>query len=446
MAIGSVGSFATVTEQNVDFGKMYVDTLDKVQAEKELQQKIKAAKAAKRATELTALGDVGLSGIPLLDQSMLNAVNKMKDDGNIYAIAYQNGDSNAKIQYQKIQSTIARMGGFMKGVVEESKKSADLYGKGFLNKEFYEKNLDVLKNLSEGDASMSFDENGDPLISVFGKDKEGNRTVLHDSVPLQSFLNTISDVPPAPTYSKDRDTFVANHKQDETNIASSPYNSEYNKEMTERLRVAIASEVKFSDTNANMAHWLRATTGEYKGSGFTDEERVKYKEFAQKNYEDAYPDIFVNKINARSGGSGGGSKDIVIGGVEVLQENYKGVDKAVGNIPLIGSLIINPRINDKPLSFSSTKDLDGLFYDPISQKMHIKVITKQNIGTGTSGENVNIRAGNAEDIVSFITYDLKTKKTIGGRDTTDAFQKVANMLRVKVDELPTFFGAAKYNN
>jgi hypothetical protein len=338
MAIGKVGSFATVEPALVDFGAMAERNIDKVKADEDARRaaKAKAEKEKRDSTKDYKIPDqLGFTGIPEVDRSLQGSFR------NLYSRA-----SEAKLigDEKTLMETVGQMNVFIAKYEElktlmpniakriESDKTLDddagnnhLRALTTLNQNGYEVNTDDPQNmkiaLKNENGELQNEQTLDEFVSTFKVIP--NKIELIDET--KKVLNTIkaSSIGTGNYYSNKKITDI---------------NSEESKSQVE----AINNNVEMWISNDNfMYSWYKKEQAKdsklpHKTTGWTQEQREKAKDFYTKSLIDAYnTDI---SIGGGRGSSGGGGSDSTLSPVvpyiyETSTQEQPAMDKFKALLP-----------------------------------------------------------------------------------------------------------------
>jgi hypothetical protein len=312
MAIGKVGSFATVEPALVDFGSMVERNIDKIKAEEQAKAQAKAAEKKlniERAKDLklpppfevTTLNNPDMK-FRDMGQGLFNDMTKAKLEFE------ETGSGESKQEFERLNYTYGILANSVKSVADNIPKFSDpVYLKG-KNLFIANERLGLLKELDE-EGRMRVDER-----DILVKKPDGNE------FSLASFVPVMMNIPEEYNYPN----FIKSIK-DNTNTSvtsGGSYSVNFTREnildpASESQRKYILNAVKAESLNDSalidysIKKGLKDEYGLTKTSGFTEEEK---EEWANQTYQDiinSFPSKEDKKFGApdRSGASGGGSGD-----------------------------------------------------------------------------------------------------------------------------------------
>jgi hypothetical protein len=332
MAIGKVGSFATVEPALVDFGAMAERNIDKVKADE-------AAKAAAKAAEKKAIADRGkdlklpnplevttLSGADLRYGDMAQGLfNDMTYAKMLYE---QTGSAEAKQSFETLNYAYGQLANNVTSLKEAVPKFTDptfLKGK---NLGIAQERAEYLQKLNE-EGKMRVDGR-----NILVKRPDGSE------FRLESFVPSMMNIPDEYDYQK----YVQSIKKNtDTSVTSGgSYSMNYTREnildpASKPQRDYIESAVKSESLNDSALidyarnKGLKDEYGLTKTSGFTDKER---QEWADQTYQDiinSFPSKEDKKFGAPKSDGGGDKEDIITGNVVPLGQNVEGDVKAIAS-------------------------------------------------------------------------------------------------------------------
>jgi hypothetical protein len=372
MAIGRVGSFATVEPALVDFGSMAERNIDKIKAEEEAK---KVAQAAQKKAENEALKDAKnpdafkLSGFSGWDDSLGTYVYRLHqlsiDNKELYR---QTGDRKYLDNVDRVSSEIDTINNESKAIADKLKQIADLYSAGKINKTVYEEKIKEFQSLNEGKAKYAY-RDGRTVIGF--PDEEGN--IVNESTAFGFVTNLANDMPEPFNINENINTIVEKVKASETETGSALYSKTItdirSPESAPQMRRLEAAAKLFSDQNSSMTEWylLKRDSERAKGnkmplktSNWTEDEKKEAKKFFLDQMIDSYQkkvSIQAQQPNKSGDGSGSGkkvSKPTKFNANKVPDYKEKG---AIGsglswagdpkNAPTLGSFMIDRTVGKK---------------------------------------------------------------------------------------------------
>lgn len=321
MAIGKVGSFATVEPALVDFGSMAERNIDKIKAEEQAKAAAKAAKDKADREALKDLGDVDafkLSGFSGWDDSLGTYVSKLYELSiNNKELYRETGDRKYLDNYDRIKNEVSTINNESTAISTELARLADLYKNEKINKTIYEEKIKEFQSLNEGKAKYAY-RNGRTVIGF--PDEEGNVT---NETPAFGFVtNLANDMPEPFDINQNINSIVEKVKASEIEKGGASYSkttTDINSPESEpqRRRLEAAANL-FSNQNSSMTEWNLLKRNEEKSKGniiplktnnWTEAERKEAKEFFYNQLIDSYQKKVSIQAKEPSGASGGGSGD-----------------------------------------------------------------------------------------------------------------------------------------
>jgi hypothetical protein len=308
MAIGKVGSFATVEPALVDFGSMVERNIDKIKAEEQAKAQAKAkAEQAKRESVKDIKEPVVpvKTGIAYVDEGVSAAVSPQYE---IYTEALLNGDEKtarkAARSINMVSSTATllneKMDAFQKKI--ESDKN--------INPEAYDEIMKQLTNVEKEKYKVIFNEDGDGLISVMNQDG-----TYPEPTNITDYVNNLMNAPrnfnELDNTNKVIETILASKTESGNylfNKKITDINSEESKPQVEAIRNQARTQSTNNDAMFNWYKKERANDGSlpFKTSGWTKDEREKAEDYYFNNYLNSY-NKEIEAGFGRPGGSGGRS-------------------------------------------------------------------------------------------------------------------------------------------
>jgi hypothetical protein len=341
MAIGRVGSFATVEPALVDFGSMAERNIDKIKAEEEAKKQAKAKKEQEDLKEVKDVDAFKLSGFSGWDDSLGTYVHRLHqlsiDNKELYR---QTGDRKYLDNYDRIKNEVNTINNESNAIADKLKQIADLYSAGKINKTVYNEKIKEFQSLNEGKAKYAY-RDGRTVIGF--PDEEGN--IANESTAFGFVTNLSNDIPEPFDINANINTIVEKVKASEIEKGGALYSkttTDINSPESEpqRRRLEAAANL-FSNQNSSMTEWYLLKRNEEKSKGniiplktnnWTEAERKEAKEFFYNQLIDSYQKKVSIQAKEPSGASGGGDKeDIITGNVVTLGQNVEGDVKAVAS-------------------------------------------------------------------------------------------------------------------
>jgi len=315
MAIGNVGTYATVEGTPVDFGKMISSNIDKYQEGQALQEKLKqeraAAKAKSISEEMSRLKDIKTytsSGKHEYDDPVLSTLSQFKD--GLYNL--QQGVSTGEVsslyanQYaEKANQAIEIMNNGAKYIQEKSKWLQDNRDK--LNTEFLDP--DALGNFLKNTKSQ-VQPNGEVMFTYEGKDGKVSSSNINEIV------DKVYDIPKTVDLAGSLAKFQASHKQDEIariqgGMIVTP--TEQNQHLKDSIADQAGAWISDRDTKATLWSQYEASLPEGakkvgpKKDNFSEDQTKKLYDYANNIISDSYNKELKMTSLPKAGGDGSGS-------------------------------------------------------------------------------------------------------------------------------------------
>jgi len=370
MAIGKVGSFATVEPALVDFGSMAERNIDKIKAEEAAKAQ---AKAAVEKAKLEALKDVKdvdafkLSGVTGYDQTLSGTVNGMCQKFLDAKEAYlSTGDKSYLLVADKIRNEVNTINNESQALAGVLTKFAELSKTGKINSEIADEKLLELQAVKDEKVKYSF-ENGKTMMTF--TDEDGNIT---NKVTASGYVtNMLGDMPESFNLNDSIKSIVETVKASEiekggalrrttTTDINSPESANQRKRLDDAAKY-------FSQQNNSMASWYQSKRKEektkgnilpLKTSGWTEDERKEAKDFFYNQMINSYQKkVSIEAQQPKESGVGGDkkiSKPTKFNANKVLAYKEKG---AIGsglswagdpkNAPTLGSFMIDRTVGEK---------------------------------------------------------------------------------------------------
>jgi hypothetical protein len=321
MAIGKVGSFATVEPAIVDFGAMAAGTIDKIQAQR--QTKVKAEEdARKKQLEMLKLQPdmetLDYTGMAVIDDWSRNKMVELKNE----FASLRNISTPESIARQKeINDYINNLSAYHKSLKETSTKVFQNESK--YNQAYFDDAFRRMNDVDKGDFIIE-EERGYPSLRFFKKDPqtgeklkdEQGRFMFEDnavspqsltSIPLRFDINEARQKF-SKTIQADVEKLVDVRKQMSTETQL--FNDE-------RLKTAIEGTASQLSTNESSlaAWWVSQNPNEPLKRTFTKEDKENAKEFYKEQLRSTISEKYKESyINMRSGG-GSGAKGLRPGAI-----------------------------------------------------------------------------------------------------------------------------------
>jgi hypothetical protein len=387
MAIGRVGSFATVEPALVDFGSMAERNIDKIKAEEEAK---KQAKAAQKKAENEALKDTKnpeafkLSGVTGYDDSIGTYVsrkwNEAIDNKELYR---QTGDRKYLDNVDRITNEINTINNESQAIGNTLTKFAELSKAEKINKDIADEKLLELQAIQDGKVKYSF-EDGKTMITF--TDEEGNIT---NKVPASGYVtNMLSDIPEPFDLESTMNETVSKVKASTKETGNALFQRKTTDiDMPESApqRKSLQNTAEYwSNNNGAMASWYQSKRAQEKANGnilplktsnWTEEERKEAQDYFYNQLKNKYAKevtIDAQQPNKSGDGGSGKEKDVITPSSEVgvrrIKTTFKGKEiKSVNNGYAVG-------LGGKPVTLKDrTREYVEMGYDENKKSFYVKV-------------------------------------------------------------------------
>jgi hypothetical protein len=322
MAIGKVGSFATVEPALVDFGSMVERNIDKIKAEEQAKAAAQAKADKEKRDAVKDIKDPSIqktTGIGIVDAGISAAV---RPEWEKFAYYKSIGDAdNAGRSARKINIVSSQSEYLQKAM---SDYQAAIKTGDDINPEAYRGVINLLTNLDKDKVKISF-EGDDPEISVMNEDGtypepsnlvnyiQNVLTPVRNYVEIDDIKKVTKSIPPSV------DSFGNYLKHEEIKDINAESSSPQVNELKRQAKLrASQDESMFSWYNTQRASDNKLP---FKVSGWTDEEKKKAEEYYFNTFKDSY-NREVKAGFGRLGSSGGsGGSDPILS--SVVSYNYE---------------------------------------------------------------------------------------------------------------------------
>lgn len=365
MAIGKVGSFATVEPALVDFGAMTERNIDKIKAEEEAKAKAKAAAEKAKAEALKDVKDVDafkLSGVTGYDQTLSGTVNNMYQQFLDAKESYLNtGDRSYLLIADKIRNEVSAINNESQAIASTLSKFAELSKAGKLNKDIADEKLLELQAIQDGKAKYSF-ENGKTMITF--TDEDGNVT---NKVPASGYVtNMLSDLPEPFDLEKNMNETVSKVKASTIESGGALFKkkvTDIESEESANQRTSLQNTAKLwaSQTGA-MASWYQAKRSEERAKGnylplktsnWTEDEKKEAQDYFYNQLKNKYAKEVTIDAQQPNKSGGSGKEKFTYGTVVTLVD-----ENLAKNVPKISELASSPgKLKGRPVFFGSKEGI-----------------------------------------------------------------------------------------
>jgi hypothetical protein len=390
MAVGKVGSFATVQPAIVDFGGMAQGAFDKMRADEERKRREKEARDEKKRQEIERLGGLGFlksTNIKGFNQGLEEAFKPMVQE---YRLAKEAGDTT---KMRELQENIFSMN----DIVDKVVKQYDFYlkNKDDFDPDYFNRAKSVLDNIDIANMDVKRGEDGRVRFTVYG-DPERKEVLFRDMTP-----NEIVDSLKIP-YKFDPEVmvkgFVNNYG---LNDIESLINSggiigtvkDISLEKTPRVMSAIDKKANEMVNDSNAMAWFGKSIGKYEADsmGYSTEEKKEAKEYFTERLKEAYKEKYDLAIQQKRTGSGRKSDDASFG-------NPQWLSNVGGKENVLFSPIIASGGKKTGIYYSASQDIvgvgmtkDGELYPFVSESIGTSSSVNSNLNrtktsSGTSGK------------------------------------------------------------
>jgi hypothetical protein len=314
MAIGRVGSFATVEPVLVDFGSMAERNIDKIKAEEQAKA---AAEAKAKKEDLKEVKDVDafkLSGVTGYDKTLSGTVNGMYQKFLDAKEMYNNtGDRSYLFEADKIRNEVSAINNESQAIASTLSKFAELSKSGKINSEIADEKLLELQAIKDGKAEYSF-ENGKTMITF--KDDEGNIT---NKVPASGYVtNMLADIPDSFNVENNMNETVSKVKASTNEVGSALFQrktTDIKSPESEPQRKSLQNTAEFwSNNNGAMASWYQSKRAQERANGnilplkttnWTEDERKEAQDYFYNQLINKYAkEVTIQAQQPREDGSG----------------------------------------------------------------------------------------------------------------------------------------------
>jgi hypothetical protein len=314
MAIGRVGSFATVEPALVDFGSMAERNIDKIKAEEEAK---KLAKAKEEQAKRDAVKDIKdpniqkLTGIGEVDAGISASI---RPEWEKFAYYKSIGDAdNAGRSARKI-NIVASQSEYLQKKMDEYQQA--IKTSDDINPEAYRGVMNFLTNLDKDKVKISF-EGDDPTISVMNEDgtyPEPSNLVNY----IQNVLTPVRNYVEIDDIKKVTDTIKASVTESGSyalNTKITDINSKESAPQVNELRRQAKLRTSLDESMFNWYNNQRAQNNKlpFKVSGWTDEEKKQAEEYYFNTFKDSYNKEVEKGFGSPGGGSGGDKEKFTYG-------------------------------------------------------------------------------------------------------------------------------------
>jgi hypothetical protein len=385
MAIGRVGSFATVEPALVDFGSMAERNIDKIKSEEEAKLKAKAAEAKAKGEALKDVKDIEafkLSGVTGYDKTLSGTVNNMYQKFLDAKESYLNtGDRSYLLIADKIRNEVDSINNESLAIGNTLTKFAELSKAEKINKDIADEKLAELQAIKDGKAEYSF-EDGKTMITF--KDEEGNIT---NKVPASGYVtNMLSDIPEPFNLESTMNETVSKVKASTSEVGNALFQrktTDINSPESAPQRKSLQNTAEYwSNNNGAMASWYQSKRAQEKANGnvlplktsnWTEDERKEAQGYFYNQLKNKYAKevtIDAQQPNKSGDGGSGDKKDVITPSSEVgVRRIYRAGDR---NKPVNTGYAVG--LGGKPVGLKDrTREYVEMGYDEDKKSFYVKV-------------------------------------------------------------------------
>jgi hypothetical protein len=352
MAIGRVGSFATVEPALVDFGSMAERNIDKIKADEAAK---KAAKAKEEQAKRDAIKDIKdpniqkTVGIGAVDEGISKA---MRGEFERFADYKSIGDADNAGRSARKMNIVAQQSEYLQKKMDEYQEAIKTGDD--INPEAYRGVMNFLTNLDKDKVKISF-EGDDPMISVMNEDgtyPEPSNLVNY----VQNVLTPVRNYVEIDDIKKVTDTIKASTTESGSYLLNkkiTDINSKESAPQVNELRRQAKLRASMDESMFNWYNNQRAQNNKlpFKVSGWTDEEKKQAEDYYFNTFKDSY-NKEVEMGFGNTGGSGGPKEKFTYGNPVTLGSTYLKDNK-------VKELALNPGgLKGRAVFFGSGEGVD----------------------------------------------------------------------------------------
>jgi len=443
MAVGKVGSFATVQPAIVDFGGMAQGAFDKMKADEERKRREKEARDEKRRQEIEKLGGLGFlksTNVKGFNQGLESIYTNMRRE---YADAKASSNTT---KMRELQEEVFSMNNIVDNVV----KQHDFYLKNQdkFDPDYFNRATSVLENIDIANMDVKRGEDGRVRFTVYG-DPERKEVLFRDMTP-----NEIVDSLKIP-YKFDSEAmvkgFVKNYALDDVERminSGGIIGTAKDIKLEDNPRVLSAIESKANElvNDSKAMAWFGKQIGKYESDamGYSTEEKKQAKEEFTKKLKEAYKSEYDLAIQQKRTGRGGGDKKINLGSVTTIPMTFVEGDDKTKTTSKRDVLSVSIGFGDgsrtRGISYGNTV-LGSIMYDPKSNSLYFGTVTSGSEGISVGGKGAGNQNINTKDNVSvgvpenikyenlpaYIQSDIQD--AVGARNKQELIEKIFGNLR-----------------
>lgn len=375
MAVGKVGSFATVEPAIVDFGGMAKSAIDSVKEDRERKRREQEAGRAKKQQLLDKLS------VPELEMLNINGVQDQRYDWyksqvSEFARLKKEEDYNGA---QRLIASLESEANAVKQTNAKIKYYTDNEGK--LDSDYLKKATDLTVYVDKARVDLIDKGDGEIRYNIYEDDKKTK--LLYEAITPFEYVSKI-EVPFKFDPTKLAESFSQTFRDDEIET----FFEDKGKLGTIKVEDVLKNEriLNRIDTKANelvndntaMAFYGKTISKfEPRAANYTDEEKEDAKKYWKTILSDAYRKKIDISIQQKRGGGGAGGKDSQFNfGTPELFPNIAGIKNAMY------SDIIASGSKKGGIYFSASEDIVGIALNPADGKMY--PITAASVGLSTS--------------------------------------------------------------
>jgi hypothetical protein len=314
MAIGKVGSFATVEPALVDFGSMAERNIDKIKAEEQAKAAAKAKEEQAKRDAIKDIKDPNIQktvGIGAVDEGISKA---MRGEFERFANYKSIGDADNAGRSARKMNIVAQQSEYLQKKMDEYQEAIKTGDD--INPEAYRGVMNFLTNLDKDKVKISF-EGDDPMISVMNEDgtypEPSNLVNYVQNVltPVRNYVE-IDDIKKVTDVIKASTIESGNYFQ---NKKITDINSKESAPQVNELRRQAKLRTSLDESMFNWYNTQRAQNNKlpFKVSGWTEDEKKQAEEYYFNTFKDSYNKEVEMGFGSTGGGSGGAKEKFTYG-------------------------------------------------------------------------------------------------------------------------------------
>lgn len=405
MAVGKVGSFATVEPAIVDFGGMAKSAIDSVKEDRERKRREQEAARAKKQQLLDKLS--------LPEQQMLN-VNGIQDQRynwyrsqvSEFARLKEEGDYNGA---QRLINSLESEANAVKQTNAKLKYYSDNEGK--LDPDYLKQVTDLTNSVDK--ASIDIVDKGDGELRYNIYKDPSKKELLHEAITPFEYISKV-EVPFKFDPEKLAESFSQTFRDDEIET----FFEDKGKLGTIKVEDVLKNEriLNRIDTKANelvndntaMAFYGKTISKfEPRAANYTDEEKEDAKKYWKTILSDAYRKKIDISIQQKRGGGAGGSDVIQPSTTQLIAP----ISLQQQNAPKVEGLRMNLTQGSKLNTKAGEATILGVFYDDKNDKLYSIRSEGASASTGVSGKDARGGTSIGAAKTPYLSEDLNEGQT-----------------------------------